>query len=160
MPPLRPEQGLAAAFRALSVLRLRASGVSYSRNRLSGHADAVDGLVPGHVVDYQPEERGQRVWPSAGAGLGQLSDGLDVSAQTAAGHDPAWPGPANLFSVNYSFPSCCLIEKCYRNKFVQFRPGSMIDCDENLWNSGSFCGILNPVGEAEAGSGGDQPAKE
>jgi hypothetical protein len=44
--------------------------------------------------------------------------------------------------------------------FIHFRPESEIDSDENLSIAGLFCGILNPVGEAEAGSGGDQPAKE
>jgi hypothetical protein len=44
--------------------------------------------------------------------------------------------------------------------FIHFRPESEIDSDENLSIAGLFCGILNPVGEAEAGAGGDQPAKE
>jgi len=57
----------------------------------------------------------------------------------------------------------CLRVASSRNvteEFIHFRPESEIDSYQNLSIAGLFCGILNPVGEAEAGSGGDQPAKE
>jgi len=47
-----------------------------------------------------------------------------------------------------------------RNVTEEFHPFPPGDSDENLSIAGLFCGILKPVGEAEAGSGGDQPAKE
>jgi len=38
-----------------------------SRDNLPGHAQVTDRLVSRHVLDYNPEERGQRTGPSAGA---------------------------------------------------------------------------------------------
>jgi hypothetical protein len=65
-----------------------------------------------------------------------------------------------VFSVNYSFASCCLIQKCYPRVLPIFSLKLTSAGVKISRIAGSFCWILYPVGEAEAGSGGDQPAKE
>ena len=80
LSPLRDGQSLASGFRTLAVRRLRPPDHGFGGNSFSGYEDAVDGVVSGHVVDDESEERGQRAGSSAGAWMGQLPDGLDVSA--------------------------------------------------------------------------------
>ena len=65
--------------------------VADGRHHLRGDAQAAADVVPGDVVRHQPEERRQCPGAAAGAGARQLRDGLDVAAQAAAGHGPAWP---------------------------------------------------------------------
>src|SRR5271170_7543521 len=67
----------------------------------------------------------------------------------------------NLFSVNYPFLSCCLICKCYRRIGGISCP--ILDLVGGVKSSRparDLCSILRLVGEAEAGSVGEQPAKE
>lgn len=80
MSPLWDGQGLAFGFRTLAVRRLRPSDLYHGWNSFSGYEDSVDGLVSGHVVGHESEERGQRAGLAACAWMGQLPDGLDVSA--------------------------------------------------------------------------------
>lgn len=51
---------------------------------LSGHAQAFGGLVPGHVLVGEPEERSQRFGAAEGVGIGQLQNRVDVVAQVPA----------------------------------------------------------------------------
>jgi hypothetical protein len=77
--------------------------------------------------------------------------------------DRFWPYQKQqtpLSDVNYSFPSCCLIQKCYRRIARASSWNLSRSVLENQSTAGRFCRILVVVGEAEAGSGGDQPAKE
>lgn len=60
--------------------RLRPPDLGHGGNSFSGYENAFDGVVSGHVVDDESEERSQRAGPTAGAWMGQLPDGLDVSA--------------------------------------------------------------------------------
>ena len=67
----------------------------YSRDDLSGQPTWINGLVSGDLVDMQPEGGGQCPWPPTSARMGQLSDGMGVSAQTApgdgaSGSRPSW----------------------------------------------------------------------
>lgn len=55
--------------------------------RLPRYAEAVEDVVPGHVVRDESEERSKRVGLAESAGAGQLSDGLDLAAQIATRHD-------------------------------------------------------------------------
>ena len=71
---------MAFGFRTLAARRLWPPDLGDGGNSFPGYEDAVDGVVSSHVVDDESEERGQRAGPSAGAWMGQLSDGLDVSA--------------------------------------------------------------------------------
>jgi hypothetical protein len=64
----------------LAVGRVRESSFGHGGDGFSGHEDAVDGLVSGHVVDYESEEWRQRIGFAAGAWMRQLTDGLDVFA--------------------------------------------------------------------------------
>ena len=80
LSPLWDGQSLASGFRTLAVRGLRPPDLGHGGNSFSRYEDAVDGMVSDHVVDDESEERGQRAGPTAGAWMGQLPDGLDVSA--------------------------------------------------------------------------------
>ena len=71
---------MAPGFQTLAVRRLWPPDPREGGNSFSGYEDAVDGVVSGHVVDDDSEERGHRAGPSAGAWMAQLPLGPDVSA--------------------------------------------------------------------------------
>ena len=70
---------MASGFRTLAMRRLRPSGLGHGGNRFSGYENAVDSVVSSHVVGHESEQRSQRAGPAAGAWMGQLANGLDVS---------------------------------------------------------------------------------
>jgi hypothetical protein len=91
---LRWAENVAVGRTVAAVLGLQLSEFCDGRDDLSGHAQTPDPLVPGDVGPHQPKERGQRYRAPAGAGLGQLQDGLDLAAQIAACHGATRPGSA------------------------------------------------------------------
>jgi cell division protein FtsW len=77
---------------SVGVRGLQLRGVRHGWDHLSGHAPALDALVPGYLVGDQSEDRGERPGLAAGPGTGELPDGVDVAAQTPAGHGPPRSG--------------------------------------------------------------------
>src|SRR6478736_388258 len=80
LPALRRPEGLAGAWAAAAVCRLRISKLGDGRDNLPRHTQTADGLVSGDVGSHQPEERCQRYRPPAGFGVGQLRHGVDLAA--------------------------------------------------------------------------------
>src|ERR1017187_1851625 len=76
---LRRAEGLAGAWAAAAVSRLRVSELGDGRDHLPGHTQTADGLVSGDVASHQPEKRCQRYRTSASVGLGEF-----FGRQTAA----------------------------------------------------------------------------
>ena len=64
--------------------KLSSSGLSHSRDGLSGLQTAAGALVPGDMADDQLEAWHERPGVAADAGAGQLQDGVGDAAQTAA----------------------------------------------------------------------------
>ena len=67
--------GFAVGMRGLS-----SPSFSNLRNDFSGQPTATDSMVSSGVVGDQPEERRQRHGLTAGAGLEELQDGLDLAS--------------------------------------------------------------------------------
>ena len=55
---------------------MRSPDVGGGGRDLPGHAHAAGGLVPGHVLVVEPEERSQCPGAAEGAGVGQLQNGV------------------------------------------------------------------------------------
>lgn len=77
---LREAEGIADLGFAAGMGGLSSPGFSDLGNDLSGQPTASDSMVSGGVVGDQPEERRQRHELTAGAGLEELQDGLDLAA--------------------------------------------------------------------------------
>ena len=92
---LRPPEGVASAPPAVRVCRLwPPPDVRHGWDDLPGHPQPAHRLVSGDVGRHQSEDRDERADAAAGAGLGQLPNGLDLAAQAATGDGAARPGPA------------------------------------------------------------------
>ncbi len=91
---LRPPEGVASAPPAVRVCRLWPPDVRHGWDDLPGHPQPAHRLVSGDVGRHQSEDRDERADAAAGAGLGQLPNGLDLAAQAATGDGAAKPGPA------------------------------------------------------------------
>ena len=91
---LRPPEGVASAPPAVRVCRLWPPDVRHGWDDLPGHPQPAHRLVSGDVGRHQSEDRDERADAAAGAGLGQLPNGLDLAAQAATGDGAARPGPA------------------------------------------------------------------
>src|SRR6266496_2439025 len=90
MPCLRRREGLGSASSTLAVRGVWAADLDYGRHHLSGHQDAADYLVSRDVVGHKFEDRDQCSGAPAGVGTWQLSDRVDLAAQTSARHGEAW----------------------------------------------------------------------
>jgi len=73
-------EGMASLGFAMGVRGLSSSNFGDSGDDFSRQSAAADIVVPGGVVGDQPEERRQRHGLTAGAGLEELQDGLDLAA--------------------------------------------------------------------------------
>ena len=89
---LRPPEGVASAPPAVRVCRLWPPDVRHGWDDLPGHPQPAHRLVSGDVGRHQSEDRDERADAAAGAGLGQLPNGLDLAAQAATGDGAARPG--------------------------------------------------------------------
>src|ERR1035438_5659336 len=77
---LRIGKGLAGAG-SVGVWRVWLSDFGDRRNDFSRYADPFAGVVPGHVVGDDPEERRQCIGSAARARAEEIRDRLDVAAQ-------------------------------------------------------------------------------
>src|SRR5450432_311727 len=84
LPALRGHSLLAGAVRPDAMSAVWSPDLGDGWYDLPGHAQAFGGLVPGHVLAGEPEERSQRPGPAEGAGIGQLQNRVDMVAQAAA----------------------------------------------------------------------------
>lgn len=91
---LRIKEGVARA-RDLGMCRVRVPDVGDGGHDFPGYADSLAGLVSGHVVGDEPEERRQRAGPAASSGPEELRDGMDVAAQITSGNGAARARSAN-----------------------------------------------------------------
>ncbi len=94
LPTLRLRSLLAGTVSAHAVPSMWPLNVGNGGDHLPRHAETIGGLVSGHVLVGQPEERGQCPGVAEGAGIGQLQDGLDMAAQVAASDGATGPGSA------------------------------------------------------------------
>jgi hypothetical protein len=69
------------------------------------------------------------------------------------------PLPVGKMPMSYEI-NCADLQKSLSWTRVRFCPEFRIECDEIFRPPSLFCRILDRVGEAEAGSGGDEPAEE
>lgn len=76
---VRIAEGVASA-RALGMCPVRVPDVGDGGYDFPGYADSLAGLVSGHVVGDEPEERCQRAGPAASTGPEELPDGMDLAA--------------------------------------------------------------------------------
>lgn len=72
---------LASATHSAGVFQLPSSNIGLGGYGFSGHAQAVNDVVPGHVVRDQPEEWSERLGTAASTGAGQLPNGLGLVAK-------------------------------------------------------------------------------
>lgn len=87
---LRIGEGLAGA-RSVGVWQVWLSNFGDRRGDFSRYANPFAGVVPGHVVGDDPEERCQRIGSATRARAEEIRDGLDVAAQPI--EDPRKGGP-------------------------------------------------------------------
>ena len=59
--PLQPRKGVVGRGRLVAVLPVRSPNFGHGGNRFPRYAEAVEDVVPGHVVRDEPEERSQAV---------------------------------------------------------------------------------------------------
>ena len=77
---LRRGQIVARAGNITGVCGVWEPDIGHCRDDISGHPDALVGLVSGDVVGDDAEERSQCPGLAAGVGPEELRDGLDVAA--------------------------------------------------------------------------------
>ena len=94
LPALRLRSLLAGTVGAHAVPRVWSSDIGDGRDDFPRHAQTAGGLVPGHVLVGEPEERGQRPGVAESVGVGQLQNGVDVAAQVSESDGAARPGSA------------------------------------------------------------------
>ena len=92
MPPMRRRRKLGGNEGTVDLSSMSLSRFGHGRDDLSGHAKAVEDVVPGGLACYQPEEWCQRGEPAASARPGELYDGVDMAAQTPSSHGAARSG--------------------------------------------------------------------
>jgi hypothetical protein len=80
MSTVWPRHGVGGECHTLAVLPLRSPNFGHGGDGVSGYAEAVEDVVPGHVVRDEPEERSQCTRFAAGARPRQLSDRLGLAA--------------------------------------------------------------------------------
>ncbi len=94
LPALRLRSLLAGTVGAYAVPGVWSSDIGDGGDDFPRHTQTAGGLVPGHVLVGEPEERGQCPGVAESVGVGQLQDGMDVAAQTSASDGAARPGSA------------------------------------------------------------------
>src|SRR5260370_17564384 len=92
LPALRRRSRLAGAVGADALPTVWSPDVGDGGHHLPGHTQTAGGLVSGHVLGGESEERSQCLGAAEGAGAGQLQDRVDVAAQvpTSDGTARAW----------------------------------------------------------------------
>ena len=83
---------LAGQGHLVAVCRLWTPDLGAGGNDFSGYAHGFEVVVSRHVVGDHPKERGQCLGPATRVGPETVSDGLDLAAQIAQCHGPAWTG--------------------------------------------------------------------